>query len=269
MFLERLITLRGKTTAMRSVQVTFRTALDRERQFLRQYMTGAWDRFDAHEAVDSTYFWRFGDAARHEPPVELAEGVTVDDGGVILVVTGEDDPRPAIEAERDRWDELRTAGLLDSATVTPWTDGPYDSAREKMVERFGAVGGDRAYRLRPIVSRATVRLLEEFETDLPAVDETTEENPAGIGDWVLVHYLMKQSGHDWYDEIDACRRAITNRLRSLEAFYDEATAREALEDAIADLETLRSEFAAGEPERVSGPPSGAAQAAATDEDVDR
>ncbi|MEZ3142757.1 hypothetical protein [Halobaculum sp. MBLA0143] len=242
---------------MQSVQVTFRMRLNRERAFLRQYLTAAWDRFDAHSAVGSAYFWRFGDVARHEPPVELAEGETVDGGGVVLVVTGED-PAPVVEAERDRWERLREEGLLDTVEVTPWADAdsPYDSAREKMLDNFGPVGGDRSFRLRPLIARTTVHLLEEFEEDLPAVAEPSEENPAGVGDWVSIHYLMKQNGHDWYDEIDACQKAVENRLHSLANFYDEATAREALEGAIDDLEALRSEFDAGEPERVSGPGPG-------------
>ena len=240
--------------------------LDRERAFLRQYLTAAWDRFDDHSAVDSAYFWRFGDVARHEPPVELADGETVDGGGVVLVVTGEDDPTPAIEAERDRWERLRADGLLDTVAVTPWADAesPYDSAREKMIDNFGPVGGDRSFRLRPIVARTTIHLLAEFEEDLPAVAEPSEENPAGVGDWVLLHYLMKQNGHDWDDEIDACRKAVENRLHSLANFYDEATAREALEGVIGDLEALRSEFSAGEPERVSGPGSGVSSGNGTD-----
>lgn len=227
---------------MRSTQVTFRMALDREREFLREYLTTAWDRFDASEAVASAYFWRFGNVARHDPPAELSEGVVVDGGGVVLVLNGDPDAAPAVEAERERWERLREAGLLDSWEVTPWADGPYQNAREKMVDNFGEVGGDRAFRLRPIIARTTIRLLEEFEADLPAVGEATAENPTQVGDWVLIHYLLKQNGHDWYDEIAACRTAIENRLHSLAGFYDDATALAALEDAIADLEALRSAF---------------------------
>lgn len=227
---------------MRSTQVTFRMALEREREFLREYLTDAWDRFDASEAVESAYFWRFGNVARHDPPAELSEGVRMDDGGVVLVVNGDPDPAPAVEAERERWERLREEGLLASWTVEPWADGPYPNAREKMVDNFGTVGGDRSFRLRPIVARTTIDLLREFEEDLPAVGEATAENPTPVGDWVLIHYLMKQNGHDWFDEIDACRKAMENRARSLAAFYDDATALAALEEAIADLEELRSEF---------------------------
>lgn len=216
-------------------------ASERERPFLREYLTAAWDRFEAHDDVHSAWFWRFGNVVRHEP-VELAGGTTTDGGGVVLVVNGDPDPTAAIDAERRRWEPLREDGLLDSWEVTPWGDGPYQNAREKMRDNFGDRGGDLAFRLRPVIAGTTVELLAEFEEDLPAVGEPTDDNPTPVGDWVLIHYLLKQNGHDWYDEVDACRKAIENRLRSLEAFYDTETAREELERVIADLEALRSEF---------------------------
>ena len=33
--------------------------------------------------------------------------------------------------------------------------------------------------------------------------------------WNLVHPLFVQCGYDWYDEIDACTKAIENQIRSL------------------------------------------------------
>jgi len=111
-----------------------------------------------------------------------------------------------------------------------------------MIENFGEAGGDLAYRLRSIAARTTVELLREFDEDRPAVGKATPANPHPIGDWVLIHYLLKQNGHDWYDEIDACRRAITNRIRSLASFHDAATARAALEETIVELERFEAEF---------------------------
>jgi hypothetical protein len=233
-------------------------ATEYERAFLREYLPAAWDRFDEHDAVEAVHFWRFGNAVDHDPPAELAEGVVLDDGGVILVVTGDPDPTPAVEAERDRWQRLREDGLLDSWTVEPW-DGPHSNAREKIVDNLGSVGGDRSFRLRQVAAGTTVELLREFETDLPAVADATEDNPTGVGDWVLIHYLMKQNGHDWYDEIDACRKAIENRAWSLAAFYDHATARDAVETAIDELRAVHSELEEPDgstPERPGSTPDG-------------
>ena len=87
-------------------------------------------------------------------------------------------------------------------------------------------------------------MLREFDADRPAVGEPTDENPQPVGDWVLIHYLMKQNGHDWYDEIAACSKAIENRAHSLAQFYDRERALTALDDAIEELRAVREEFAA-------------------------
>lgn len=229
---------------MRSTQVTFGMPRDRERAFLETYMTDAWPRLDDSEAVDSAWFWRFGRTSRHDP-VELEDGTVLDGGGVVLVVNGDPDPTPAVDAERDRWPDLEAAGLLDTWEVKGFRPA-YDNAREKLVENFGPRGGELAYRLRPLASRTTIGLLEAFDEDLPAVGEPTEDNPLPVGEWALVHFLMKQSGHDWYGEIDACRRAIRNRLRSLARFHGPAAAREELETVLAELEAAGGELPAEE-----------------------
>lgn len=227
---------------MQSTQVTFGMARERERAFLETYMIDAWDRLAASEAVDSAWFWRFGQTSRHDP-IELEDGTVLDDGGVILVINGSPDPQPAVESERDRWRALENDGLLDTLEVKGFRPD-YDNARAKMIENFGPEGGKLAYQLRPLATRTTLGLLETFEDDLPAVGEPTDDNPLPVGDWVLIHFLMKQNGHDWYEEIDACRRAIRNRLQSLAQFHGGATAREELDSLIAELEALREDLPA-------------------------
>lgn len=222
---------------MRSAQATFHLdGPERELEFLRTYMVPAWDRFRAHEAFDCGWFWRFGNAGRHGP-VELEGGTTFEDGGVILVLNGSPTPEPLVEQERSRWDDLESRGVLDRWN-SQWFHPEYETAREKAVENFGPVGGDWAYRMRPMVSRFTLDLLVEFQEVLPAVGEETEDNPVPVGFWALIHFLMKQHGYDWYDEIDACTKAIENRLRSLAAFHGSDAAREELETVLAALEQV-------------------------------
>lgn len=231
---------------MRSTQVTFTMPSERERQFLQAYMPDAWDRFDAHDAVDRAWFWRFGQTSQHDP-VTLEDGTVVEDGGVILVVNGDPDPTPAIEAEREHWERLESEGLLDTFETKGFRPA-YENARQKMVENFGERGGDLCYDLRPLAARTTVAHLETLEEGIPAVGERTADNPAGIGDWVLIHFLLKQSGHDWYEEIDACRRAIRNRLRSLAQFHGPEAAREELDTVIEELEGMRDDLPAASAE---------------------
>ena len=211
-----------------------------ERAFCEQYLPGAWERLHVHDGVDSAWFWRFGNAVDHEP-VELAGGEVTDGGGVILVVNG-DDPDAALAAERDRWDDLGETTSLDRVETQGYDEGGYENAREKMIDNFGPVGGDRLFRLRPTACETTLATLETFDERPPAVPEPTEDDPSGIGVWSLIHLVCKQHGLDWYDEIDACGRAIENRAASLAAFYDPGTARTALDDAIARLETVRDSF---------------------------
>jgi len=222
---------------VQSTQATFRMDSAYERAFCAEYLPGAWDRLHAHDGVDSAWFWRFGNVVDREP-VELAGGAVTDGGGVILVVNG-DDPDAALAAERDRWDELAATPRLDRVETKQFSEGGYESAREKMVDSFGPVGGERLFRLRPTACETTLATLTAFDEQLPAVPEPTEEDPSGIGVWSLLHLVCKQHGLDWDDEIDACGKAIENRAASLAAFYDEATAREALDEAIAELEATR------------------------------
>lgn len=222
---------------MRSAQVTF-DLVDpaHERTFLQTYMGDAWERFESHEAFDRGWFWRFGNASRHGA-VELEDGTTLEDGGVILVLNGDPTPEPLVEQERPHWEALEDDGPLRGWDLK-WFDPTYENARDKSVQNFGAVGGDRAYRIRPLAARVSLEVLEEFDEQLPAVGTESEEDPVPVGYWTMIHYLMKQAGYDWYEEIDACTKAIENRLRSLAQFHGEEVAREELQTVIEELESI-------------------------------
>lgn len=226
---------------MRSTQVTFRMPREHEREFLESYMTDAWWRFEAHDDVEAAWFWRFGATSDHGP-IELEGGETIDgEGGVILVVNGAPDPAPAIEAEREHWErEAETPRLRDWTTKTYRPE--YENAEAKMVENYGSAGADRAFRFRTIAGATTVRLLEAFDDELPAVGEETPDDPVPMGQWAMIHYLFKGSGHDWYGEIDACRKAIENRLHSIATHLDAETAKAELDRVIAEFEAMRGEL---------------------------
>ena len=98
------------------------------------------------------------------------------------------------------------------------------------------------YRLKPITARSSIDLLSEFNEQLPIVGTPDEGDPIPIGFWALIHVLMAQNGYDWYDEVEACTRAITNRIRSLSAYESEEEAYKLLSGAIENLEAFADEF---------------------------
>jgi len=217
---------------------------EHEREFLASYMTDAWRRFEAHDDVEAVWFWRFGATSDHGP-IELEGGETIDgEGGVILVVNGAPDPAPALEAEREHWErEAETARLREWTTQTYRPE--YENARAKMVEKYGPEGADRAFRIRTIAGATTVRFLDAFDDGLPAVGEANTDNPVPIGQWATIHYLFKGSGHDWYDEIEACRRAIESRLHSIADHLDAETARAELDAVIDSFEGMGEDLERG------------------------
>jgi hypothetical protein len=158
---------------------------------------------------------------------------------VFLLLNG--DPDPIVDAEREHWRAFAAAGLLEDWETQAF-EPRYENARAKLRDKYGQVGGDRAYELRRIAADTTVALLGAFDSRLPAVGEATEANPVPIGFWALAHFLSKHQGYDWYEEIDACSMAIRSRLVSLATFTSDDRARETLDEVIADLEALRSEF---------------------------
>lgn len=219
---------------MSSTQVTFEFEdMESERRFLQQYMVSAWDRFEEMDAFESGWFWRHGRVGRH--------GIDgLEEGKIIFVINGT--PQPVIEQEREYWEEHKAEGELTGWSTRTFHP-EYEDSLDKLQQNFGEVGGRRNYRLRTLAPRFTLEILQEFEEPLPAVGEPTDENSLPVNFWVLIHYLMKQSGYDWYDEIDASTKAIKNRLRSLADFRSEEEAQRQLQETIEELEAYSDELA--------------------------
>jgi hypothetical protein len=228
---------------MDTIQVTFRVPdSDHEIAFLREYMVPAWDRLEATPAFKSGWFWRAGAFAHHdhaELTREEHDLEHLDPGTVHLIING--DATAVVETEREHWRAVAADGPLDDWATTSFRPD-YVNAQEKLRGKYGPAGGDRVYALRQLAAETTVALLAEFEEPLPVAGEATEANPVPIGYWAMIQYIMKPLGYDWYQEIDACSRAIRNRLVSLAAFTSEAEARELLGDVIDDLEAFESRF---------------------------
>lgn len=224
---------------MQSTQITFDLPdSEAEMAFLREYMVPAWDRFRDSDAFESGWFWPAGEFATHDTPElsrETHDLERLQQGQIVFVVNG--DPDRIIEREQDRWEQYKDEGLLDGWETRSFQP-EYRNVREKMHEKYGQAGGDRAYRLRSIAADFTIECLAATDSRLPAVGESTDADPVPVGFWVMIHYLMKQQGYDWYSEIDACTKSIENRLRSLATFHGEAAAQEELDAVIDRLESV-------------------------------
>jgi len=228
---------------MKTTQVTFDLPdTGSEVEFLREYMVPAWKRFEDSDAFESGWFWRAGNFAQRdlvELDREEHELDRLEPGMIIFLINGQ--PERVLETEREYWQEFVADRLLED-----WETHSFrprcQNAREKMRQKYGRQGGDWAYELRQIAAKTTVNLLAEFDQPLPAVGNPNDENPVPIGFWTMTHFLMKQQGYDWYQEIDACSTSIRSRFVSLASFTSDEKAREKLDEVIEELEEFRAEF---------------------------
>lgn len=225
---------------MRSLDVIFDCPdAAAERRLVREYLTDAFDRFQTRPAFDTGYFWRHGSAAEYD--TDEPEGHQPLDGGVHLVVNGAA-PADAIEPERERWAELEERGVITGVETQDYRPD-YANNVSKMADVHGERAAQLMYRLRQVATRTSLDLAETLDEYPPAVDQ--REAGTATGFWVLIHYLFKENGYDWDDEMAACGQAIRNRARSMALFTDRETALGALDEELDALQAFRAEFAAG------------------------
>lgn len=206
---------------------------DAEEWFIRNYLTTAWERFEAIDAFERGWFWRNGRYGRHG--LDFFE-----DGRIMLILDG--DPETVIETESDRWDSLVADGRIDSWEREPFAEIGYNSVYEKAIDNVGETGADLFMTLKPLLTRTSLDMYEAFDEQIPMVGDVTDQNPKGIGFWVVFNTLAKQHGYDWYDEIDGCTKATKNRLRSLAAHRSEEVAQEKLQETIEELREFSDEL---------------------------
>lgn len=204
-----------------------------ERWFLCEYLAGAWPRFESLGSFDGGWFWQFGPFTRR--------GVSEFDGEEVVVVA-EADADELLESERDRWHDLEDEGRIESWNVRRYGEEGYDSVLNEQRDRYGETGGERIRDLKFATAPMSLELLSTFGGELPAVGESTPDNETPVGFWTLIHVAMVQNGYVWGEEIDACEKAIENRIRSLVHYDREAEAERRLDETIADLEAFREAF---------------------------
>lgn len=211
-----------------TVEFRFETPED-ERRFLREYLAVAWDRFRAAECWETGWFWAYGQFAAYD---------SGPNGGLVRLVF-EGDPDGLLERESGRWDDFTG---LDSWSLRRYEREGYDSLLEQQQDAKGEVGGEREYRLKPLLAEFALAYRREFADPLPAVGDEDEDNPAGIGFWAALHDQLVQCGYDWYDETTACQKALENRLKSIAAYRGSDAAREEYERLLAEWQAHEAEL---------------------------
>lgn len=202
---------------------------DDESRFLRAYLADAWDRFEASDHWETGWFWSYRQFAAYE---------SGPDGGLVRLVF-EGDPDGLVDAESDRWRDFD--GLVDWR-VRRYEDEGYDSLLAQQRDAKGDRGGAWEYRIKPLLSRFALEYLREFDDPMPAVDEEGEDNPIGLGFWAAMHDLFVQCGYDWYDETEACRKAMQNRLKSIASYRGADAAREEYEAILEEWQAHRDDL---------------------------
>lgn len=213
-----------------TIEFTFASP-DDELRFLRGYLADAWSRLETSDHWETGWFWSYRQFADYD---------CGPDGGLVRLVF-EGDPDALVEAESDRWQGV--GGLIDWRLRRYEAEG-YDSLLAQQRDAKGDRGGEWEYRVKPIVSRFSLAVLREFDDPMPAVGESGEVNPRGIGFWAVMHDQLVQCGYDWYDETAACRKAMENRLKSIAAYRGADAARAEYEAILADWTAHRDELEA-------------------------
>ncbi|MFB6177718.1 MAG: hypothetical protein ABEI99_11355 [Halobaculum sp.] len=203
-----------------------------ERRFVETYLADAFDRFTDSDYWDHGWFWPYGQTAAYDAGP---------DGGFLRLVF-DGDPDALIAAESDRWNSVD--GLTDWSCRQyddpEAVDTTFDSLLAQQQSAKGDVGGEWEYRFKRLTAEFALAYRQVFEEPLPAAPDPDDDNP-GIGAWALLHDLLVQCGYDWYDETDACLRAMQNRLKSVAAYQGADAARE-------EYERIRSAWADHEAE---------------------
>ncbi|WP_435153724.1 hypothetical protein [Haladaptatus sp. DFWS20] len=217
---------------MAGADIEFRfESCEDEEQFVREYLTDAWPRFEASEFWDAGWFWAYRQFADYDSGPDI--------GLVRVVLEGDGDA--LVESEKTHWNRFDG---LESWRLRRYdeTEEGYESLLEQQRDVKGNIGGEWEYRLKPLAARFALSYFEGFDEELPIVAERTDDNRGGAAFWAMYHYVMIQCGYDWYDETEACLKGMKNRLKSLASYEGADAAREEYDRLLTEWEAYEDEL---------------------------
>lgn len=188
---------------------------DTDERLIREYVVPALPRLEAVDGCTGVRFSRFG----MDPRYDRSE--------VKLGIHGA--PEAVVESERNRWDDLVEAGLVES-----WSrDGqPFANHPEAVQEFLG-----RAYVLG---SAMASEYYERFDERPEFVEEVTDDAGRRYGLWSAFHVLANDIGYDAEEEVDAYELLLRDRLVALTELRDHDFVRDRIDDLRAELDELEA-----------------------------
>lgn len=188
-----------------------------DEQLIREYVVPSLDRLEAIDGCEGVRFTRFGT----DPRWEKSE--------VKLGIYG--DYEAVIDAERDRWDELVSEGLIES-----WSrDGEPFSDFPEEIRRLSA----RNYIL---ASRMATEYFDECDERPGLVEEVSDDQGRSWGLWPTIHVLLNQMGYSADTEVEAYMLLLRDRLTALTELQSHDDAREMIGDFREQLDELEEKI---------------------------
>jgi hypothetical protein len=144
------------------------------------------------------------------------------------------DKREILKEERGKLEHLKKEGLIMSYEPIPY---------RLEVVKFGKRGAEIADKLFELASIASLNFMNTFKPmekpdPVNTFPEETREGRLPVGTWIFIHSLFNQLSYGDVGEINACFKALTNRIFSIPNIIGKKQAQEITEAIIRELKKM-------------------------------